>query len=501
MKISEEQIAISSQSGGANASWVKCESVGIEIRGRWISKFFGDTEFGNVFTTFLTTLMIFGIYMIQGIIIARILGPLGRGEFGTAMFFPRDVLLYAGLLGGIEIVNSYAVKGTINVRSLKYSAAKVGLISGAITGLVAAAVAVTVMVSVGKTYLIPFCLLCCLFVPWEHMQLTISAVDRGNKNFRFYNINRLLYAMSLLVLIALVFGLNIDSMIPLSPLWVICGLFVLSRIVGILPTIRGMNVLQTWLGNRAIDSLRLPEEASESVSEAAVSEIAVPSPWTLLKNGRFYALSMLASELFEKLDMFLIVAIASVTESGYYFVAVPAAQLLIIAPNALGVFTFNAGADRKRLVSVRKVVKVMSATAVLQIASALFLSLLLPMLIIAFYKEPFAPAIPFALWLLPACAIKGYLQAVDGYLKGRGKPMVGVWARFLSIFLMLTFVAMVYADLIKGPEQKLLCIPMAACLGQAASMVIISTAVIRDAINRERDFGSDQDGEVSNVLN
>lgn len=76
--------------------------------------------------------------------------------------------------------------------------------------------------------------------------------------------------------------------------------------------------------------------------------------------------------------------------------------------------------------------------------------------------------------------------------------MIGVWARFLSIFVMLAFVASVYVNLIPGPEQKLMSIPMSACLGQAISMVIISAAVICDAIERERDFESST-GEVEHV--
>ncbi len=487
MKLSDKQIAM--KPVGADPIW---DSGVAENEGSkqgnddgLVSRLFSNPEIVSVFTTFLTTLGVFGIFLIQGIIVARILGPAGRGEFGTAMFFPRDVFLYAGMSGGIEIVNSYAIKGFINIRSLKYSAAKVGLISGTITGLVAAIISVVVMICVGKTYLIPFCLLCCVFVPWEHMQLTISAVDRGTKNFRFYNVNRLLYAMTFVILLALVYGLQLDSLLSISPILLVCCLFVIARVVGILPTLRGMELPGTLWG---LTQTKSPGSAESLDAEPPLETAEVPTAWTLLKQGKFYALSMLASELFERLDMFLIVAIASVTESGYYFVAIPAAQLLIVAPNALGIFTFNAGADKDRRVSLREVVSVMSATAVLQVVSALVLSFIIPFLIIQFFKSPYAPAIPFALWLLPACAIKGYLQAVDGYLKGRGRPMVGVWARFLSIFVMLAFVGAVYAELIPGPEQRLLSIPMAACLGQAISMVIISIAVLRDTIDRESHF-------------
>lgn len=478
MKTAAKSASVTTQPVGAEPVWGDGEQGDTNTAKGMLSRLLSNSDFGNVLATFLTTLAIFGVYLIQGIVVARILGPLGRGEFGTAMFFPRDVFLYAGLLGGIEIVNAYAVQGTLNIRSLKYSAAKVGLISGIITAIISAATAAVVLVGVGKAYLIPYSLICCLFIPWEHMQLTISAVDRGAKNFRFYNVNRLLFAVSFLVLVTVVFGLKLNTVVSLSPLTLICILFVAARVVGILPTLRGMNVAQGLL-----DSIGMQHaiDTTEQIDDL----VAVPGPWALLKKGRYFALSMLASETFEKLDMFLIVAIASVAESGYYFVAVPAAQLLIVAPSALGVFTFNAGADKQQRVSVRKAIGFMLGTAVLQIVSAIVLAVLVPILIIAFFKTPFAPAIPFALWLLPACAIKGYLSAVDGYLKGRGKPMIGVKARFLSIFVMLGFVGAVFGGLIPGPEQKLLSIPIAACLGQATSMVIISWAVIQDTIHHQ----------------
>ena len=465
-----------------------------------------DGEVRDVFATFLTTLSVFGIFLIQGIVIARILGPAGRGEFGTAMFFPRDVLLYAGLLGGIEIVNTYAVKVSSqrSLVRLKYSAAKLGLISGTITAFVAAAIAIVVMVSVGKTYLIPFCLLCCIFVPWEHMQLTISAVDRGNRDFGFYNINRLIYAASFVVLVGIVYGTGLAAAMGLSNLLLICILFVISRIVGIVPTLRGMDLAEVWAARKSLagqetlvaESGKPISSSSESSSSETNDEeesLGIPNAWTLLKQGRFYALSMLASEMFERLDVFLVVAIATVVESGYYFVAVPAAQLLTVAPNALAVFTFNAGADANRKVTLKTVLSVMGATILLQVVSAFVLALLVPILILTFFDKPYEPAIPFALWLLPAYAIKGYLQAVDGYLKGRDRPMVGVYARLISIFAMLGFVVAVYSGWIGGFEQKLFCIPVAALIGQTISMVIISTAVILDTLDQ-------QSLEADNVL-
>ena len=119
----------------------------------------------------------------------------------------------------------------------------------------------------------------------------------------------------------------------------------------------------------------------------------------------------------------------------------------------------------------------MGGALLVQTAAVGVLIFLIPILITTFLPQ-FGPSIEFALWLLPAFAIKGFLQAVDGFLKGRGKPMIGVWARIVSIFVMLVCVWLTFA------EFGLLSIPIAACVGQVVSMLIISTFVFKDVMER-----------------
>ena len=162
----------------------------------------------QVGATMATTLTVFGIFLVQGILIARVLGPLGRGEFGTAIFFPRDILLYVGLLGGIEIVNQYARAESVHPNDLRRAAAKLGMVSGFLTAIVGAAFSIGVLLLVdggAKAYLIPYCLLICLFLPWEHIHLTVSGVDRGLENYSRYNFNRLFFAATFPLLIVVLF--------------------------------------------------------------------------------------------------------------------------------------------------------------------------------------------------------------------------------------------------------------------------------------------------------
>lgn len=460
---------------------------GDQIAGGWkrLRAAMVNRELLSLAATVFSTLSVYGIFFVQGIFVARILGPMGRGQFGTALYFPRDILLYAGLLGGVEIINSVASKRAAETVALKYAAARLGLVSGLITAAIAALLSIGVLVNVGKADLIPFCLIVCLFVPFEHIQLTISAVDRGTHQYARYNINRIIYAAAFIAFVLFTFGLDelvastsslpewlsrlcarwtgFNHMIPVPTLTLMCLLFVASKILGLAPTLRGMEI---W------KRIRTGESYSGRLKDA-------PGTRQLLNEGKPYAISMLVSEVFDRLDILLILAWATVEMSGHYFVAVPAAALLTVAPNALSVFTFNVGADRDRHVTLRTATVAILGTVAFQIVATIAFLSLLPYLILLFYGEAFSPAIPFALWLLPACAIKGYLQAADGFLKGREKPMIGVISRMTSIGVMLLFVWLAFS------QWEYLSIPMAACVGQGLSMIIVTTAVVHDVAKRE----------------
>ena len=417
-----------------------------------------DPRYLSLVATVATTFVVFAIYLIQGIIVARLLGPAGRGEFGTCLYFPRDIFLYAGLLGSIDIINSYAAARTGNQIGLKVSAVRLGWFTGLLTACFAAAAAIVLLIATDRQYLIPFALVCCLFVPFEHIQLTVSAVDRGKESFGRFNVNRLVFASSFPLMLLAAWAIDLSAWLGISWLWIACGTWVISRIVGLLPTLRGIPVSRLF---------------SAPFTDQDLTD-GVPAPRQLLREGRPYAVSMFVSEVFERLDIFLVLALASMTEAGFYFVAVPAAAMLTIAPNALSVFTFNAGASSPKPVSRGLAMRVMLATAMFQAISAGLYALVIDDLILFCFTDRFAASIPLVLLLLPASAIRGFLQAADGYLRGRGKPMIGVWARTVSIFLMLIFVSLAW-----GP-WGLPSIPVAACLGQAFSMVVIVAAIWLD---------------------
>ncbi|MEM0925298.1 MAG: hypothetical protein AAGJ83_04610, partial [Planctomycetota bacterium] len=96
---------------------------------------------------------IVGLQMGQGILLARLLGPVGRGEYATAVFLVQ-MLLYVGLLGGLEVICRHAAQAEIQLAQLRRAALWLGLTTGAIT--TAAALGLSfVGIPAEKQYLIP----------------------------------------------------------------------------------------------------------------------------------------------------------------------------------------------------------------------------------------------------------------------------------------------------------------------------------------------------------
>ncbi len=86
-----------------------------------------------------------GLQLAQGIILARLLGPQGRGEYATAVFWSH-FLMFIGLFGGIELICRYANDVTFDRIRLRRSALWLGIVTG---------IATMVVAMLGSIFLIP----------------------------------------------------------------------------------------------------------------------------------------------------------------------------------------------------------------------------------------------------------------------------------------------------------------------------------------------------------
>jgi hypothetical protein len=82
--------------------------------------------------------------------------------------------------------------------------------------------------------------------------------------------------------------------------------------------------------------------------------------------------------------------------------------------------------------------------------------------------------VPFGLALLPAYALAGFAHVAEGYLRGRGKSSIGIYARLIAAAVMAA-VAILGRD-----YWREFSIPLAAVAGQAACAACIVFGVVLD---------------------
>jgi O-antigen/teichoic acid export membrane protein len=350
-----------------------------------------------------TSFAVLSITVVQGVLLARLLGPTARGEYGTAVFYAQ-ALLYIGMLGAPLAIASRATRGTHPLPQLRGASMRLGLMTGLATMLVVMLLAL-VALPAERRPLAPLCALCALMLPTEHMRLSLLAVDHGRGAFARYNACRLVAALVFPAMLGVVW-------------WTRSGSVTLVAVLTILVPVVGLGFeLATGGGTDVLSR-------------------AGPSARTLLGEGLPHAFSLAVGNLFGRLDALLILWLSDLTVQGYYLAAVPAAGMLVVAPNAIALFSFNAGANPRHRLTRREALAAAAKVAGMQAAMAGCLALVVGVLIRLVYGDRFAGAVPFALALIPAQAVCGCAIVAEGYLRGRGKPAISAWAYLLSMPVM-----------------------------------------------------------------
>ena len=384
--------------------------------------------------------LIVALQLAQGILLARLLGPTGRGEYATAILYSQ-LLLYVGLLGGLEVICRHAAASQIDKPQLRRAALRLGLTVGGLTTLVAFVLSL-VALPPDKRYLIPMALVCSLSITGQQVMLIMTAVDRGRAEFSTYNARRVIAAAAFPVLLLathLFFGVSLA---------IACSLFVVASLISMAACLFGLPRPMTGDG--------------------------APSVRSLLRECRPYALNMFVTDLFDRLDLLLVTWLVSLQDQGFYAAMVPAVYPLTVIPNTMGLFLFNAGADKQKRLKRLDVHRILGSAVAIQTLCTIVFMLLIGYVVRLLYGESFEPAVEFALWLAPVAAIKGILQGLDSYVKGRGKPLASIGCRVVAA---CSVIAVTWLLL---NESGAVAIAQAALVGQVLCLIWLSAIVYAD---------------------
>lgn len=390
--------------------------------------------------TVLVSLSVYGVFAVQGMLLARWLGPQARGEFATSVLYTQ-ALTYIGLCGAHFAIARRAAQQSDDLGALECSALRLGLTTSLVTMAVVASLVVAVLPA-DKGYLAPLCLLCSLYLPFEQMRLALQSVDHGSGNFKLYDANRLFAALMLPTLLLLAWLAGAMSVL------VVACLSVTAPTLGLV---------------HRLFFLRTPAASANR-----------PALRPMFREGRPFALSVAVADGFSRLDVLLLVWLTTLTVQGYYATAVAAAGMLLVTPTAIALFSFNAGARHSAAEHKPGLMAVALGILVLQAASTAAFAAVLPFLMTLVFGPEFAPATPLALALLPAHGLGGCAVVAEGYLRGAGRARACTFARLLGIAVMLSFVAAGYG------HWREFSVPYGYAAGQAVCALAMLGAILRD---------------------
>jgi O-antigen/teichoic acid export membrane protein len=360
----------------------------------------------NSTITFSSQILIFVLGLITSIILARLLGPTGKGIYALIILIPT-VMLKLGSFG-IEAANVYFTG------SKKY---KIKDITSN---------------SLFNTLTISFTLIL-LFFGISHLGIFQNFL-KSNKILPLY-----IWLVILTIPLSLLSGflksilLGKEKIIKFNKINIFQSIFQLIAIVVFLLVLR-----QEIFG--AVISYVLTITAVTLFviySIRKITRIEFSFNQKLFKGSLKYGLKAYFGNLSQflnyKLDMFLVAAFLGPAAVGYYSISVGISEKLWMLPGAIATVLFPRISAIKDGEANNLTPRVARHTFFITFVLALILVLLAKPLIEIFYGSVFLPSVIPLLILLPGIIALGGCKILTGDLAGRGKPQFGTYAAFVSL--------------------------------------------------------------------
>lgn len=349
--------------------------------------------------TYATSLFIQVCTILQGALLARLLGPLGRGELAAIQLWP-SIFASLGLMGVNMALTRRAGK-TNDTGPLVKSA----VFLSCITGFVSAACGLLFLpflIPQEMQEILPEAILFLLFIPLNHMALNLLGIDQGSGNFKLFNLTRaLLYPV---------------FYIGLTATW----FFAENRLLGV--------IFSLLAGNLAVTISRFFSKWPIFKHQKK----HLPFHF-LLREGLPYQLTTLFALLSQYIDQILLLWLLSPQEMGLYVVARSSGTVIASLPASLGIVSLAEAARLNKNNGFIPLAKMIRRGGILSTFIALAFLPMLPFLIPFVYGVNFKPSIPIALILLPGIVCSGLSNIIEKALLGHGKPLFGISAKTAGI--------------------------------------------------------------------
>lgn len=360
----------------------------------------------NSAITFSSQILIFALGIITSIILARVLGPTGKGIYALIILIPTIMLKLGSL--GIEAANVYFTG------SKKYEVRDI----------------------VSNSFISAFSLgiiLIFLFLGLSRLNIFQNFLNSNQINPFYLYLVVLTTPLSLLFAFLLNFFLGKEEIVKYNKVNIFKAFLQLTAIVIFLLVLKQgvFGAVVSYVFATICITLFI------TLLVRKITKIKISLNKNLLKGSIEYGLKAyfgnLAQFLNYRLDMFLVAIFLVPAAVGYYSIAVGIAEQLWMLPGAIATVLFPRISSLKNAEANNLTPIVVRHTFFIIFVLSLLLALLAKPLIKIFFGTAFLPSVMPLLILLPGIIALGGAKTLTADLAGRGKPQFGTYASFISL--------------------------------------------------------------------
>lgn len=353
--------------------------------------------------TGVTSVFIQACTVLQGVFLARLLGPTGRGELAAVILWPN---IFAGIGSlGTDIVFSRMAARKHDVDTITRTAVLMSLCT-AVVATFACFLLLPRLLPAEQANVLPIARLFLLFIPINHLGMNLLAIDQGAGNFRRFNIARMLLYPANLVLILLVWFVGLGGVLPFAA---------------------------ALLAANAMAVMYLLFSVGRSIKFAGTL-------FSLLRIGAEsvrFGIARMVETLYLYADKTLLLWLLNVDELGLYTAAVAASGVINSVATGSGMVTFTIAAGSDDRTGFERVAEIFRAVVLVWLMLGGFLALTMPYLLPLVFGDAFAGAVIPAILLIPASALAGLASLLEQAMRGQGRAFVGVQGRLVGLALMV----------------------------------------------------------------
>lgn len=341
-------------------------------------------------SVFGTQLFILVIGFISGVILARGLGPAGRGTFSALLVYPT--MLISLLSMGMRQATVYYLGAKKYSESDIVGVTLLLLILSSTIGVLTSIVIISYTKSPDYNQML--ILLASLTVPADLTINYFTGILIGKQRINKFNqIKYLVPIINFVLIIFLVFFEN---------------LYVLGAVLATLAA-RIMLALYALLMIKREYSLKI-----------CCSPEIIKKMFSL---GFIYALSLFVLNLNYRVDIIILEHLSNVAEIGQYTIGVGFAELLWQLPTAFGIVIFSYSANAKDSNKFSQdIAKMIRIIFPIVLFGSLFLYFASGYIIPFLYGDEYIPSVKMLKILLPGIVIMSFFKIINMDLAGRGKP-------------------------------------------------------------------------------